>query len=349
MGDRSKSAEQEEVAARDDAVDEAPVSDEIGNVRVVTDEADGAANDAVSPEPQSESAIVVKSAASPSVPPPTNSLVPASQTGAIAGVVQGSRRWVFIAKHYAWTSVRSPRWWFTVVLTLVQVGLISWPLVQLKVGFWPFLVSFSGLLGTQLLKRWKDNQPKERHIVWRNYDERKLALYRLVHATIDRGRMTAPEIATYQRDVLALIASYVRDHRCDWETPTIFANLLVDDGEDLVVIARDQDHRHARARYPKAGMLAAKALASGEPILTGDVYRDYPDTVPGKAYSSVLAIPIHCDGQVVGVVSVDSSQKFHFDLDGSKLVDWLRPFVAMLSWTLPKRAKGLYLPSGVTK
>lgn len=292
-------------------------------------------------EDGSASAVIVKS-----VPPASPSLVP---TPANTGVIQGSRRWLFIAKHYAWTSLRSLRWWFLVALTLVQVGAIASPLIRLKVGWHEFVVSFGVLLLTQALKNWKENQPKHRHIVDRNYDERKLALYKLIHAIQDRHLMLPPQIAEFQRDALALIASYVRDHRRDWKEPTIFANLLQEEGDHFVVIARDQEHRHGRARYPKRGMLAAKALDQGSPVLTGDVYRDYPDTPPGKGYCSVLAIPLHRDGEVVGVISIDSSQKFHFDIDGPKLVDYLRPYIALLAWTLPKRAKGLYLPLGVTR
>lgn len=256
-----------------------------------------------------------------------------SRPSLVPRVVQGSKRWLFIAKHYAWTSVLSKRWWFLVLATVIQLVGLAWPL--LKFGWAAFSLSSLLIVGGYALKRWRENKPQHQHIVERNYDERKLMLYKLIHALQERELMTPPQRQAYQREVLELIACYVRDHRRDWAKTTIFANLLVEEDDELVVVARDRDHRDGRARYPKQQMLAWTAISTGAPALTGDVHVDFPKTDPGKPYSSILAIPIHRNGVVVGAVSIDSSQRYHFDLDAQKLVDYLRPYVALLAWTLP--------------
>lgn len=261
-------------------------------------------------------------------------------------LVHGSRRWLFIAKHYAWTSVRSWRWWLQVVLLLMQIGILLQPIWALGVKSYGF--SFVAFIGITIAKRWKDTAPQNRKVVARNYDERKLRMYTLVHAIQQHELMTGPEIVQFQRDTLELIAAYVRDHRLDWSSkPTIFANLLVEDGADLVVVARDSEHRSTPARYPKDKMLAWTALTTGEAAVTGDVCRDFPETSRDRSYRSILAVPVHRDGQVVGVVSIDSSQPFHFDLSAAELDTHLKPYVALLAWTLQKRAQALYLPGGL--
>ena len=89
-------------------------------------------------------------------------------------------------------------------------------------------------------------------------------------------------------------------------------------------------------------------IAEGIPVVTGDLYGEYPGTPPGKAYKSILVIPVYRDGEVVGAVSIDSSRRYHFDLDASNLVEYLMPYVALLAWTLRKSEKNLRLPIRVS-
>ncbi len=262
------------------------------------------------------------------------------------GAVRGAQRWLIVARHYVSTSLRTRSWWITVAVALIQIGCVAWPLV--KLGWRQAIVSGGILLAMQLFKKFRENSPKNMQVVERNYLDRKLRLYELVHQLQQRELMTPPEVARFQRKALELIAAYVRDHRRDQARPTIFANLLAEEGDELVVIARDRDHRAGHARYAKKDMLAGTVIAEGIPVVTGDLYGEYPGTPPGKAYKSILVIPVYRDGEVVGAVSIDSSRRYHFDLDASNLVEYLMPYVALLAWTLRKSEKNLRLPIGVS-
>jgi hypothetical protein len=174
----------------------------------------------------------------------------------------------------------------------------------------------------------------------RNYVERKLQLYMLLQDLQRRDRLTRAEVARFQENALALIANYVRDHRADRKGTQIFVNLLVEDGDELVVVARDRPHRGRVARYPKPSMLAWRVMRTQDAASTGSVYADFPETEAGKPYRSILAIPVVLESEKrsLGAVSIDSSRPYHFETDLKELVTGLYPYVALLVWTLaPER------------
>lgn len=183
-------------------------------------------------------------------------------------------------------------------------------------------------------RAWQDLSPSHMRLLRRNYDDRKLRHYSLIQAMNRSNQLNAAEVHRFQVDCLALIAGYVRDHRADLSAKEIYASLLVEDGETLVVVSRDREHRSGSIRGPKEGMLAWEAIRSSEPKVTGDVYADFPATRPGKPYNSILCIPVFCGKDVVGVVSIDSSRRYHFDGIFNDLVTSLSPYVALLAWTL---------------
>ena len=185
-------------------------------------------------------------------------------------------------------------------------------------------------------KAWRELSPRNLQMFQKNYLERKLTLYRLMQRLEGSGEMTRTEVRDFQEHALRLIASYVRDYRADINGTQIFANLLVSQGDSLVVIARDQPHpgRSTPAASPKAHMLASRALETGQYQVTGDVYADFSQTPPGKPYSSILAIPVQHERACLGVVCIDSSRRYHFDLQAETLVKYIYPYVGMLAWTL---------------
>jgi hypothetical protein len=170
----------------------------------------------------------------------------------------------------------------------------------------------------------------------RNYGERKLKLYALLQDLQRPEPLAAGEVQRFQQEALALIANYVRDHRADRSGTQIFVNLLVEEGDDLVVVARDQPHRDRSARYPKAMMLATRALETQDAATVGDVYLEFPDTPRGKPYRSILVVPVvlEAERRAVGVVSIDSSRPYHFESDFKGLVTALMPYACLLAWTL---------------
>ena len=198
---------------------------------------------------------------------------------------------------------------------------------------WKTISAFLGVLLFRGVKAYRDNSPRHMQQLAQGYLARKLLLYRLVQDVPRAAQMNAHEISRFQREVLHLIATYVRDHRRDVGAKLIFANLLTGVGDEMVVIARDQSHRIGGARYPKAQMIAARALETGKTQLVGDLYAEWPDTVGDKPYRSVLAIPVFLGDRAVGVVSVDSSLPWHFHADPN-LANYLMPYVGLLAWTL---------------
>ena len=161
--------------------------------------------------------------------------------------------------HRMRVAFRSPRWWIGTLLLVGFWVLLGLPVYQAGIG--------RGLLHTALAvamtfgRAWRWTSPRNMQVVEAAYLERKTLLYRLIKEMQYRVRMSAPEVERFRRDALTLIASYVRGHRADLRGVEIFVNLLVEDGDELVVIARNHDHRLPGVRYPKAGMLAYQAIA----------------------------------------------------------------------------------------
>lgn len=236
-------------------------------------------------------------------------------------------------------------WQVTVILTLASFGLILYPFLVL-VGKKRSTIYLFFWAAVGLWKLIRELRPGHMELIQQNYLTRKLRLNALIQDFQRQRVMRTEEIQRFRGETLALIASYVRDHRLDKKGTQIFANLLIEDGDDLLVVARDQPHRQASAKYPKAKLLAWTALSSGIPQSTGDVYEDYPGTPEGKPYRSILVIPVRLGDRVVGVVSIDSSRRYHFELYADELVQGLTPFVSLLAWTLDEPALMARAPGG---
>lgn len=164
------------------------------------------------------------------------------------------------------------------------------------------------------------------------YLERKVLLYTLIKDLQRSPTMTDGERARFQRDVLRLIASYVRSHRSDFSETEIYVNLLVPRGDDLIVAARDSDHRLPSATYPRRVMAAARVFETGDYVVVGDVHREYGDAE--KPYRGILLLPVRGPSSVLAVVSIDSAKPHHFDLEGRDLERYLLPYMALLEWSL---------------
>jgi len=176
--------------------------------------------------------------------------------------------------------------------------------------------------------------PRHMPLFWRTLNERQLMLKNLVTTLQQWGgvRPNPDQRRAFQVDVLKLVASLVRDHRADLGGKKIFVNLIVRVGDDVEVIARANDNRTVPMRYTKYQCsIAWKALETGVPQLTGDLYADAPKTTPGKSYQSVLALPVKLRNRVLAVVSIDSELKHHFYSHFDKLQTLLGPYVQLIA------------------
>jgi hypothetical protein len=225
----------------------------------------------------------------------------------------------------------SPSWWWQTVLVVGFWVLLGLPVYQASIKRGILHTVFAVVLTVG--RAWRYASPKNMQLVRRGYLERKSLLYRLLKEMQYRERMTAADVERFRVDVLNLIASYVRSHRADTEGTEIFVNLIVEDGDHVVVVARDKDHRKPGARYAKDDMIVWRAMRNGEAAFSGDLQAEFPETTD-KPYRSVLALPIHGDGTVVGVISIDSTRRHHFDVEHSDLERALAPYVCLAGWTL---------------
>jgi len=219
-------------------------------------------------------------------------------------------------------------------LAVMSLGVIAVPIFA---AGWKWGVSYTAAwIGVGMIKAYRELSPRMMQLYRRNYLERKLKLHRLIQKM--RRPLCAAEILPFQREALQLIALYVRDHRQDTHGTEIFANLLVEDGDDLRVVARETEGRPLNVKYAKDSMLAWMAMQTGQIAVTGDVYADFPETPRDKKYLSIIAIPVVVDSEegqrTLGVVSIDSPRRYHFDGDKSNLERYLMPYVALLAWTL---------------
>jgi hypothetical protein len=148
----------------------------------------------------------------------------------------------------------------------------------------------------------------------------------------------------FQRECLSLIANFVADWRHDVYARVIFANLLVVDPSDpqrLKVIARDREGmfgaRLVPEYYPREGLAVAKCFA-GDLVIVDDLRLEFPTTHREKQYRSILGIPLRSlDGrQIVGALSIDSSEPCHFRKVSRELEWYLQPYIKALEVSLDR-------------
>ena len=229
-------------------------------------------------------------------------------------------------------SFRSVKWWLRTTAIVGFWVAIGWPLYRLNIAKGLIHTGFALLLVFGRAVRFSG--PMMLPQVEFEYLARKGRLYKLLKLMQRREMLTRQEVADFQKEALQLIASYVRGHRADAAGSEIFVNLLVEDGEDLMVVARNQDHRNPGARYPKARMLAWGAINSGQVVCIGDLAKCDPDQASTKPYRSILALPVHGENRVLGAVSIDSTRRHHFDAECVTLERYLAPYVCLLGWSI---------------
>lgn len=237
--------------------------------------------------------------------------------------------------HQARAQLRSKRWWATTILVLVFWIAVGWPLYAAHParGFLHTCLAMLFVLSKARVLA----APSQMQVVEREYKERKTVLYQLLKQLQYEVPMSDASIGRYQQTVLSLIACYVRSHRADRRGQEIFVNLLIEDGDDLRVVARDSDHRVPLASYPKLDMIAWRAIRDGAAKCTGDVRKLDPLHDPTREYASILVIPVMGSSRVLGAVSIDSKRLHHFDGEWDKLEQYLLPYTCLLAWTLEEQ------------
>lgn len=253
------------------------------------------------------------------------------------------RKWFYIGWHRVSVSTFS----LTKVITLIiRAIVIFWPLgIAWRNGWehsWLWLVLY--LLCVFYIRR-RDLSPANIQFQREGYVQRKGNLAAAILILDGKARsgagLTEDEKQRVRKHALDAIVSYVRVCLSDPNETKIFANLLQEDGADLVILQRDSACRRdgVGSHYPKHEMLAWQAIESGTTVGYGDIRHAYPSTPHGKPYNSVLVIPLtqaNAAGRtrVVGAVSIDSSEMFHFNTYENTLETSLLPYTQLLTATL---------------
>ncbi|MDX2051885.1 MAG: GAF domain-containing protein [Polyangiaceae bacterium] len=235
-----------------------------------------------------------------------------------------------IWRHRGWAAFRSKSWWLRTGVYLAALGALGIPVYDrsVRLGIAHTVLTVIFVLGKAAVY----SSDRTMKIVQGMYLERKILLYRLIKDLQRHRAMSPGEVSRFQQETLGLIASYVRSHRADFSATQIYVNLLVEDGDDLVVIARDSEHRKPGARYQRRLMAATTVFETGDHLVVGNVHREYGDVE--KPYRSILLLPIRGPEAVLAVLSIDSAKPHHFDLEGRSLERYLAPYVALLEWSL---------------
>jgi hypothetical protein len=143
-----------------------------------------------------------------------------------------------------------------------------------------------------------------------------------------QGRISEKELRVILREILDLIVLHVRDYRGSRkEKPKeVFANLLVEDGNNLVVVMRDSMSHSAEYErpiprtYPKASLACGRAIMAKKPFSVGRLIDEYPEGPKNKPYRSILAIPLF--PKVAGKIDKDCDRIVSKGIKGGKR--WLR-------------------------
>ena len=156
-------------------------------------------------------------------------------------------------------------------------------------------------------------------------DERKVGtagILKRVNRCLIWGNTTPEQARSIITDILDVIVMHVRDHRGSVrkDRPEVFANLLLTDVSDMVVVARDSAlcatayQRRIPARYPKTAVLCGRAVDAKQVLTIGDLTEEYQEAPQNKPYRSIMAVPLFASGRdhAYGALSVDSSRPYFF-------------------------------------
>lgn len=229
----------------------------------------------------------------------------------------------------------------TLTLFILKVIVIVIPLLYTIAKWhygWILLVGYLVLI---VVTRREDFSPKHVQLVKDGYKGRK-GIFASVIGELSKGvDFGKVDKGLVRQHALDMIVSYTRGYRSDVQKTKIFTCLLVQEngGKDIHVLMRDTDSAKKRgldAVYPAKGMLAQKCFSLKDVQFTGDVKTDYPGTPVGKEYNSVLCVPMlgpETQCEVLAVVSIDSTEPYHFDKCVSDLHTALMPYLALIEMT----------------
>jgi hypothetical protein len=140
------------------------------------------------------------------------------------------------------------------------------------------------------------------------------------------------DILDIRRRLLECIVKHVREYRNDFAGVKIYSNLLIRQEDEIEVVVRNDPNRRVPCRYPKDSLLCNEVFDTSTTTTCGDVScYSHRQT----DYKSFMALPVcdYKDGRCLAVVTIDSTEPYHFDDIYELIETMLRPYTRTLAIT----------------
>ena len=108
--------------------------------------------------------------------------------------------------------------------------------------------------------------------------------------------------------------------------------------EEIAVIAWDGPGPPTHPRFPRTKGLCGAAVASGAPVVVGDVTADPRYLTTHGTTRAEIVVPVFADGAVVGLIDVESEQPNAFGDDDEQLLERCASVIAPL-WSPPSEPR----------
>jgi len=154
----------------------------------------------------------------------------------------------------------------------------------------------------------------------------------------ETSNISPQKLYSIRKELLDCIAQNVRQYRKDYHGIQIYSNLLIKDGDEhLLVIVRNSPRKEEK-RYHINSLRSANVFDTLAPEVCGDAKASTTRHIP---YASFLALPIlnHTLDECIAVVTIDSTEPYHFDGAHEGLETTLRPYIRTLAITFSLETK----------
>ncbi|WP_143735043.1 GAF domain-containing protein [Methylocaldum sp. 14B] len=155
------------------------------------------------------------------------------------------------------------------------------------------------------------------------------------------SELSSENLMHVRKKLLECIVEHVREYRGDLYGTKIYSNLLIREGEEIVVVARDSPSRKEGVRYSKDALLSSKVFDEIKAISCGRA-RDH--TERHIEYESFMALPVvdYNNNTCLAVITIDSTEPHHFDDIYQSLETMLRPYTRTLAITFTLEQTGAH-------
>jgi hypothetical protein len=188
--------------------------------------------------------------------------------------------------------------------------------------------------------------PKGKNTKWVKEETRRIRMISVAMANIataiNDGKHTETQAQEIIEGTLGAIKSEIETIIVDSDGVNVHVSLLIEHEQEhglLRVIGRAQKNRRYR-NLPKEGAIVWRAMENNH-------YEYEPDyEEKGREYKSILAFPValaceqgNNEETVIGGLTIDSSEKYHFNAILDKIEIRLQPYLNMLALALVLRLR----------